>query len=109
MVHGSIYKYEGLISVFNYNGGPTYRCFNPESPEGKFKNPAPSEVGLFGVLPGITGAYMANEVIKMITGAGEILSGKVLVFNSFYNNFKIISVTNVTENHNIKEIIKTGN
>lgn len=109
MVHGSIYKYEGLVSVFNYNGGPTYRCFNPESPGGQFKNPDPSEVGLFGVLPGITGAYMANEVIKMITGAGDILSGKVLVFNSFYNYFKIISVTNVTENHNIKEIKKTGN
>ena len=65
MVHGAIYKYEGIISVFNYQGGPTYRCYNPEVKDMEFKNPLPSEVGLFGVLPGIIGTYMANEVIKV--------------------------------------------
>src|SRR5664279_5076815 len=59
MVHGAIYKYEGSISVFNYQGGATYRCYNPETNEGDYKNPTPSEVGLFGVLPGIIGTYMA--------------------------------------------------
>ena len=52
MVHGSIYKYEGMVSVFNYKGGPTYRCYNPAAPDKNYKNPAPSQVGLFGVLPG---------------------------------------------------------
>jgi adenylyltransferase/sulfurtransferase len=104
MVHGSIYKYEGLVSVFNYKGGATYRCYNPSVPEIKFKNPAPSEVGLFGVLPGIIGTYMANEAIKIITETGNILSGKVLLMNIFTNMFRIISVNNVPENHNIKEL-----
>ena len=57
MVHGSIYKYEGMVSVFNYKGGATYRCLQSCSPGQKFKNPAPAQVGLFGVLPGITGTY----------------------------------------------------
>lgn len=104
MVHGSIYKYEGVVSVFNYKGGPTYRCYNPE-PDGKeFKNPAPAQVGLLGVLPGITGTYMANEVIKIITETGNVLSGKVLLFNIFSNTFNTFSVNNVPENHNIKEL-----
>jgi molybdopterin/thiamine biosynthesis adenylyltransferase len=108
MVHGSIYKYEGMISVFNYKGGPTYRCYNPYSLNKQFKNPAPAEVGLFGVLPGITGAYMANEVIKIITGTGEILSGKALLINTFNNTFHVFSIANVPENHNIKEVLKVN-
>jgi sulfur-carrier protein adenylyltransferase/sulfurtransferase len=104
MVHGSIYKYEGMVSVFNYKGGPTYRCYNPEAPVKKYKNPAPSEVGLFGVLPGITGTFMANEVIKIITETGEILSGKVLFFNTFHNTFNSFSVINIKENHDIKNL-----
>jgi adenylyltransferase/sulfurtransferase len=99
MVHGAIYKYEGAISVFNYQGRATYRCFNPETKKTDFKNPVPSEVGLFGVLPGIIGTYMANEVIKIITGNGEILSGKVLLINILNNTFNTITVTNIPENH----------
>ena len=62
MVHGSIYKFEGMVSVFNYMGGPTYRCFNPEHKENEYKNPNSSQVGLFGALPGITGAYMVRSL-----------------------------------------------
>jgi adenylyltransferase/sulfurtransferase len=104
MVHGAIYKYEGAISVFNYLGGATYRCYNPETKTTNFKNPTPSEVGLFGVLPGVIGTYMANEVIKIITGNGEILSGKVLLINILKNTFNTITVTNIPENHNIKSL-----
>lgn len=103
MIHGAIYKYEGVISVFNYNGGPTYRCYNPQPGNREFKNPKPLSVGLFGVLPGITGTYMANEVIKIITGTGDILSGKVLLINILTNTFKIFTVKNVPENHKIKK------
>jgi len=101
MVHGSIYKYEGMISVFNYKGGPTYRCFDNADAENKFKNPLPIQVGLFGVLPGITGTYMANEVIKIITESGDVLSGKILFINIFNNTFSTIILNNNPENHNI--------
>jgi len=104
LVHGAIYKYEGQVSVFNYKGGPTYRCYNPETKNRKPRNPAPSEVGIVGVLPGITGTYMACEAIKVIIERGRILSGKVLLFNIMENSFYILSVRNIPENHNIKEI-----
>jgi len=104
MVHGSIYKFEGLISVFNYKGGPTYRCYNPSGPGENFRNPAPSGVGLLGVLPGITGTYMANEVIKIITGNGEVLAGKILLVNILNNTFKTFTVNNNPENHKIRNL-----
>ena len=104
LVHGAIYKYEGVISVFNFKGGPTYRCYNPSAEKKEFKNPLPAQVGLFGVLPGITGTYMANEVIKIITETGDILSGIVLLINILKNTYKTISVNNIPENHNIKEL-----
>jgi sulfur-carrier protein adenylyltransferase/sulfurtransferase len=102
MIHGSIYKFEGLVSVFNYKGGPTYRCYNPPPGKKVYKNPLPSQVGLFGVLPGITGTYMANEVIKIITETGEVLSGKLLLINIFNNSFRTFAVNNIPENHDIK-------
>jgi Dinucleotide-utilizing enzymes involved in molybdopterin and thiamine biosynthesis family 2 len=101
MVHGAIYKFEGQVSVFNYDGGPTYRCYNPAVNEEEFMNPSPAEVGVTGVLPGITGTLMANEVIKIITGSGKVLSGKVLLFNIAVNSFRLISVKNIPGNHNI--------
>ncbi len=106
MVHGAIYKYEGVISVFNYKDGPTYRCYNPQTDNSEFKNPSSGEVGLFGVLPGIIGTYMANEVIKIITGTGDVLSGKILLINALGNLFRVFSVENIPENHNIKSIEK---
>ncbi len=104
MVHGSIYKFEGMVSVFNYMNGATYRCFNPYSNISEKKNPLPQNTGLMGVLPGITGTWMANEVIKIITGAGDVLSGKALVFNIFSNTFNIIGIKNQPENHLINAI-----
>jgi adenylyltransferase/sulfurtransferase len=101
MVHGSIYKYEGIVSVFNYKGGATYRCYNPEHEKSLYKNPEPPAVGLFGVLPGITGTFLANEVIKIITETGEILTGKVLLINIQQNSFNTFTVKNIPENHNI--------
>jgi molybdopterin/thiamine biosynthesis adenylyltransferase len=104
MVHGAIYKYEGQVSVFNFRGGPTYRCYNPQINGENFKNPKPAEVGLLGVLPGITGTLMANEVIKIITETGNVLSGKVLVFNIYDYLFNIIEIQNTPENHNITRL-----
>lgn len=91
MVHGAIYKFEGQVSVFNYNNGPSYRCYNPEESIDK-NNPLPSEAGLLGVLPGICGTYMANESIKIILGFDGVLSGKLLTFNIATNTFYTINI-----------------
>jgi len=104
MVHGAIYKFEGEVSVFNYNGGPTYRCFNPYRDTVNFKNPAPADVGLMGVLAGTTGTLMANEAIKIITGTGDILSGKVFIFNILSHSFRKLRIKNIPENHDIREL-----
>jgi adenylyltransferase/sulfurtransferase len=97
MVHGAIYKYEGQVSVFNHMNGPSYRCYNPEQDIEK-NDPAPSETGLLGVLPGITGTYMATEVLKIITGAGTVLSGRVLIFNILKNSSYTIEITRNPDN-----------
>ncbi len=104
MVHGAIYKHEGQVSVFNYRGGPTYRCYNPSAGTGDFRNPRPADIGLLGVLPGITGTIMANEVIKIITRSGNILSGKLLMFDIFNYTFHIIEITDIPENHKITRL-----
>lgn len=86
LVSGAIFKFEGQVSVFNLkdkngNPGPTYRCLFPEPPAPD-EVPNCSEIGVLGVLPGMIGAMQANEVIKIITGIGEPLSGKLLLFDA---------------------------
>ncbi|AFR36174.1 HesA/MoeB/ThiF family protein [Riemerella anatipestifer] len=74
---GSIFKFEGQLSVYNYQGGATYRCLFPE-PMSSAEMPTCSEVGVLGVLPGVVGTLMANEAIKVLTEMGEILAGRLL-------------------------------
>ncbi len=81
LVYAGIYKFEGQVSVFNYKGGPSYRCLFPNPPkEGEIPNC--SEVGVLGILPGIIGTMQANEVLKLILEIGDLLSGKVLYYNA---------------------------
>lgn len=89
LVFGAIYKFEGQVSVFNYNNGPSCRCLFPNPPE---KNAIPncSEIGVLGVLPGIIGTMQANEVLKLIIGLGDVLSGKLLCFNALNNKSTIL-------------------
>jgi adenylyltransferase/sulfurtransferase len=89
LIFGSIYKFDGQVSVFNYQSGPTYRCLYPESSD----LDACGEVGVLGVLPGITGCLMANEAIKLITGIGELLSGTLLTFNALTFSFNTFLFT----------------
>ena len=81
LVFGAIYKFEGQVSVFNYQNGPSYRCLFPNPPE-KDSVPNCSETGVLGVLPGIIGTMQANEVLKIILGIGNVLSGKILFYNA---------------------------
>lgn len=104
LVFGSIFKFEGQVSVFNYQDGPTYRCLYPEPPkEGEVPNC--SEIGVIGVLPGIAGILQANEVIKIITGVGEVLKGKLMMFDALSMSFNTISFKLIPENKSIKELI----
>jgi molybdopterin/thiamine biosynthesis adenylyltransferase/rhodanese-related sulfurtransferase len=87
LVFGSILRFEGQVSVFNYKNGPTYRCLFPEAEEGDNCEVA----GVIGILPGIIGTYMANETIKIICEIGEILSGKLLVISALNNTTNIFN------------------
>jgi len=83
-VYGSIGEFNGQVSVFNFMGGPTYRCLYPYDDNVKNFTQNP---GVIGVLPGITATIQANEVIKIITGIGEPLSGKLLLIDSKQSSF----------------------
>ena len=89
LVFGSIFKFQGQVTVFNYNNGPTYRCLFPEPP-GPDEVPNCSEVGVIGVLPGIIGTLQANETIKLITGIGKILDGSLLYFDALTMSQQIV-------------------
>ena len=89
-VYGAIHKFEGQVAVFNFNGAPTYRCLFPENPQQK-QIPNCEELGVLGVLPGVIGTLQATEVIKLILGIGEPLSGKLKLINLLTNSEQIIS------------------
>ena len=108
-VYASIFQFEGQISVFNYtdkNGtkGPNYRDLYPTPPEpGLIPNCA--EGGVLGVLPGIIGSLQANEVIKVITGVGEPLSGRFFVFDALTFETRTLKITKRANSTEIKELI----
>jgi adenylyltransferase/sulfurtransferase len=90
LAFASVLNFEGQITVFNFQGGPAYSDLFPNVPkDGIYKE---YEIGLLGVLPGIAGTLQANEIIKIITGCGEVISGKLLVFNLQENRFNLIRV-----------------
>ncbi|PDH28412.1 MAG: thiamine biosynthesis protein ThiF, partial [Puniceicoccaceae bacterium MED-G30] len=73
LVHGAIQTFSGQVSVFNFQGGPTYRCLFPEPPNPE-DAPSCAEVGVVGVLPGLVGLYQATEALKLLAEIGEPLS-----------------------------------
>jgi molybdopterin/thiamine biosynthesis adenylyltransferase len=91
MVYGAVSQFMGQISVFNYKGGPSYRDLYPEETRTD-ADTSPPELGVIGALPGIIGSYQACEVIKIITGAGEILSGRLLQVDALNLRSEIISL-----------------
>ncbi|HXU46533.1 MAG TPA: molybdopterin-synthase adenylyltransferase MoeB [Thermoanaerobaculia bacterium] len=86
-VYGSIFRFEGQVSVFWGARGPCYRCLFPEPPPPGLV-PSCAEGGVLGVLPGIIGALQANEVIKLIVGVGEPLIGRLVLFDALRLRFR---------------------
>jgi molybdopterin/thiamine biosynthesis adenylyltransferase/rhodanese-related sulfurtransferase len=87
VVHGSIFRFEGQVTVFDPNDGPTYRDMLPEPPPAEFA-PSCAEAGVLGVLPGIVGSIQALEAIKLILGLGDGLSGRLLAFDALEMSFR---------------------
>lgn len=90
VVFGSIFKFDGQVSVFNYQNGPTYRCLFPSSPLPN-EVPSCSEIGVLGVLPGIIGSLQAAEVLKIVLNLGTVLSGKLFSFSVLTMKQRIFS------------------
>jgi sulfur-carrier protein adenylyltransferase/sulfurtransferase len=103
LVSGAIYKFEGQVSVLNFRNGPTYRCIFPEPPN-ENESPNCADIGVLATLPGIIGTIQANEVIKIITGIGEVLSGKLLVIDTLTMNTHIFNFKLNEANKNITRL-----
>ncbi|MEM2034721.1 MAG: molybdopterin-synthase adenylyltransferase MoeB, partial [Candidatus Caldarchaeum sp.] len=85
-VYGSIFRFDGQVSVFYAKKGPCYRCLYPEPPPPGLV-PSCAEGGVLGVLPGVVGALQAMETIKLIVGIGDPLIGRLLLFDGLHMSF----------------------
>ena len=90
-VHGSIYQFEGMATVFFPKEGPCYRCLYPTQPP-DWIMPGPTDIGLLGVLPGVIGTIEATETIKLILGIGESLRGRLLIYNALDMEFQKLEI-----------------
>ena len=105
-IYGSIYRFEGQASVFNFEGGPCYRDLFPEPPPSN-SIPSCAEGGVFGVLPGVIGSIQATEAIKIIINKGQSLSGKLLIYDAESMTFKSLKYSkNVDSKPNLEEVRK---
>ena len=86
-VYGSIFRFEGQATVFNYEGGPNYRDLYPEPPPPGMV-PSCAEGGVLGILPGMIGVIQATETVKIIIGKGNTLSGRLLLYNALDMKFR---------------------
>ncbi|MEM9856892.1 MAG: molybdopterin-synthase adenylyltransferase MoeB [Bacteroidota bacterium] len=108
-VYGSVYGFEGQVSVFNHpkregHNGPNYRDLFPSPPPPDLV-PNCAEGGVIGVLPGIIGSLQASEVIKVITGIGELLSGKLFLFDALRFETKTVKIRKNESQKPIQELI----
>ncbi|GCE16896.1 hypothetical protein KDK_06960 [Dictyobacter kobayashii] len=86
VVHGSVFRFEGQVTVFKPYDGPCYRCLYPEPPPPALA-PSCAEAGVLGVLPGIIGLLQATEAIKVLLGIGEPLVGRLLTYDALSGEF----------------------
>ncbi len=87
VVHGSIFRFEGQVTVFDPRNGPTYRDLLPEPPPADMA-PSCAEAGVLGVLPGVVGSLQALEAIKLILGTGDSLRGRLIAFDALEMSFR---------------------
>ena len=87
VVHGSIFRFEGMVTVFDPKRGPTYRDMVPEPPPAELA-PSCAEAGVLGLLPGIVGSIQAIETIKLLLGLGDPLIGRLLAYDSLEQSFR---------------------
>ncbi|HPJ45518.1 MAG TPA: HesA/MoeB/ThiF family protein [Tenuifilaceae bacterium] len=99
---GSAIQFSGQLSVYNYMGGPTYRCLLAEEPD-PLRITSCSQAGVIGMVPGIIGSMQALEALKVITGIGKSLSGRLLQFDALSMNFNEFEVKLNPTNLEIKE------
>ncbi len=90
-VYGSIFRFDGQVSVFDARHGPCYRCLFPEPPPPGLV-PSCAEGGVLGVLPGTIGTLQATEALKLILGIGEPLTGKLLLYNALDLSFDFVKL-----------------
>ena len=91
VVHGSIFRFEGQVTVFKPHEGPCYRCLFPQPPPPELA-PSCAEGGVLGVLPGIIGSLQANEALKLALGIGESLVGRLLLFDALATEFSEVKL-----------------
>jgi sulfur-carrier protein adenylyltransferase/sulfurtransferase len=91
VVHGSIYRFEGQVTVFKPHEGPCYRCLFPQPPPPELA-PSCAEGGVLGVLPGIIGSLQANETLKLALGIGDSLAGRLLLFDALAAEFSEVTL-----------------
>jgi len=91
IVHGSIYRFEGQVTVFKPHEGPCYRCLFPQPPPPELA-PSCAEGGVLGVLPGIVGSLQASEALKLALGVGESLAGRLLLFDALATEFNEVTL-----------------
>ena len=91
VVHGSIFRFEGQVTVFRPYEGPCYRCLLPEPPPPELA-PSCAEAGVLGVLPGIVGSIQALEAIKLLLGLGDPLVGRLLAYDALEQSFRTFKV-----------------
>jgi molybdopterin/thiamine biosynthesis adenylyltransferase/rhodanese-related sulfurtransferase len=91
VVHGSIYRFEGQVTVFKPKVGPCYRCLFPQPPPPELA-PSCSEGGVLGVLPGIVGSLQTNETIKLAAGIGDPLVGRLMLFDALSTEFSEVRI-----------------
>ena len=102
VVHGSIFRFEGMVSVFHPLRGPTYRDMVPEPPPAEFA-PSCAEAGVLGVLPGIIGSIQALETIKVLLDLGESLIGRILTIDTTEMSFHVFKLRSDPQNQVVWE------
>jgi adenylyltransferase/sulfurtransferase len=103
-VYGSIFKFEGQATVFNYRGGPNYRDLYPEPPPPGLV-PSCAEGGVLGILPGVIGTIQATETVKILLGKGTTLSGRLLLYDALNMRFRELKLRRDPQALPITELI----